>query len=65
MPSPLRTNVDSGERVEKSKNIQQPQNDSDDYHCIQDGLDRSLHWYEAIDQPEQDAYHHQNHQYLK
>lgn len=53
----LRSNVEMGKRVEESENIQQPENDSDDDHCVQDGLDRSLHRYEAVDQPKQESDH--------
>jgi hypothetical protein len=61
----LSPDVDMGERVEESKNIQQPKHYGDDHHCIQDGFDRSLHWYEAVDQPEQKSDHDQNDEYLK
>jgi hypothetical protein len=57
--------VDAGERMKKSKNVQKPQHHSDDHDRIQDRLDRSLHWYEAVDQPKQNTYHNQNQQYLK
>ena len=46
--------------MKKSKHILKPQHYSDDHDGIQDGLDRSLHWYEAVDQPKHDAYHDQN-----
>ncbi len=54
-----------GERMKESKNVQKPQHYADHHNCIQNGLDRSLHWYVAVDQPKQDTYHDQNHQYLK
>ena len=57
--------MDPGKGVEESENIQQPQNYPDDNHGVQDGLDRSLHWYEAIDQPEENPYYHQNYHDLK
>jgi hypothetical protein len=62
-PSPSRVrltaNADLGEVMEQSKDIQEPHRDSDDHDCIQDRLDRPLHWYEAVNQPKKDA-HHQN-----
>jgi hypothetical protein len=61
----LGPNVDMGEGVEKSENIQQPKHDGDDHHCIQDGFNRSLHGDEAVDQPEQKSDHDQNYEYLK
>ena len=51
--------------MKQSKHIQEPHHYSDDYDCIQDGLYRSLHWYEAIDQPQQDTHHDQNEYNLK
>jgi len=57
--------MDPGKGVEESENIQQPQNYPDDNHGVQDGLDRSLHRYEAIDQPKQQADHDQCYEYLK
>jgi hypothetical protein len=53
----LRSNVEIGKGVEEPENVQQPENDSDDDHCVQDGLDRSLHRYEAVDQPKQESDH--------
>ena len=46
--------------MEQSEHIQKPDHHSDDHDCIQNGLDRSLHWYEAIDQPKQDTHNDQN-----
>jgi hypothetical protein len=63
--SRLPPNVDAGERMKESKNVQKPQRHANDHDCIQDGLDRSLHWYEAVDQPKQKTHHDQNHQYVK
>ena len=51
--------------MEQSKNVQQPQHDADHYDRIQYGLDRSLHWHIAVDQPKQNAHNDQNQQYLK
>lgn len=50
--------------MKKSKNVQEPQNRGDHHDRIQDGLNRSLHRYETVDQPKQNAYHDQNYQYL-
>jgi hypothetical protein len=61
----LRPDVHAGERTEKSKNVHKPQNRGDHHHRVQDGLDRSLHWYEAVDQPKQNTHHEQNLYYLK
>ncbi|MFZ3201804.1 MAG: hypothetical protein WA175_11720 [Candidatus Acidiferrales bacterium] len=61
----LRPNVHAGERMKKSKNVHKPQNRGDYHDRIQDGLDRSLHWYEAVDQPKQNTDHEQNLEYLK
>jgi len=61
----LPPNVDAGEGMKKSKNIQKPQHHGNDHDSIQDRLDRSLHWYEAVDQPKQNTHHDQNYQYLK
>jgi hypothetical protein len=46
-----RPNVDVRERMEKPKNVQQPQNRHDHHHSIQNGLDRVLHRNVTIDQP--------------
>jgi hypothetical protein len=57
--------ADIGEAVKHSKHIQKPQHYDDDHDRIQDGLDRSLHGYESVDQPKQNTHDDQNHQYLK
>jgi hypothetical protein len=59
-----RANMDPGQRVKESENIQQPQNDGDNHDAVQDGLDRSLHGDEAIHQPQQDTHHDENFQEL-
>ncbi|MGB8476008.1 MAG: hypothetical protein WCE61_18155 [Candidatus Acidiferrum sp.] len=51
--------------MENSKNVQKPQHHTNDHHGIQDGFNRSLHWYEAVDQPEQNTHYDQNDHYLK
>jgi hypothetical protein len=56
--------VDAGQRVEQSKNIQEPQNHGDHYDAVQDSFDRRLHGNEAIHQPQEYAHHNQNFQEL-
>ena len=51
--------------MKKPKNVQQPQHHRNDHDCVQDGLNRSLHWYESVDQPKQNTHHNQNNEYLK
>jgi hypothetical protein len=51
---------DPGERMKDSKNVQEPQHNTNDHDCVQNGLDRSLHGYEAVDQPKQNTHHDQN-----
>jgi hypothetical protein len=51
--------------MKKSKDVQQPQHHADDHNRVQYGFDRSLHWYEAVDQPEKNTHHDQNYHYLK
>jgi hypothetical protein len=46
--------------MNQSEYIQKPQHHSDDHDCVQDGLNGSLHWYEAVDEPKQNAYHDQD-----
>jgi hypothetical protein len=57
--------MDRGQRAEKSKNIQQPQYYANDNDSIQDRLDRSGHRYVAINQPEENTHHDQDHYELK
>jgi hypothetical protein len=49
-----------GKRMKQSENIQKPQDNCDYYDSVQNGLDLSLHWNKAIDQPKQDPDHDQN-----
>ena len=56
---PSTPNVDLGKRMEESENVEDPQNHGDDYDAIQNGLDGSLHGYEAIHQPKKYAHHDQ------
>jgi len=46
--------------MKNSKNIQKPQNYGNDHDNIQDRLDGSCHWYEAINQPEENTNHDQD-----
>jgi hypothetical protein len=46
--------------MKESKNIQDPQNHRDDNDAVQNGFDGSLHWDEAIHQPQEDTHHDQN-----
>jgi hypothetical protein len=50
----LSHHTDMGEGMKQSKNAEQPQNHSNNHDCMQDGLNRSLHWYQ-VDQPKQDT----------
>jgi hypothetical protein len=52
--------MDRGERAEKSKNIQEPQNYPDNHDSIQDRLNRSCHRYVAINQSEENTNHDQD-----
>lgn len=49
--------VHPGHGMEKSKQVQEPQNHHDDYNRIQNCLNRASHRYEAIDQPQQNSNH--------
>jgi hypothetical protein len=51
--------------MKQSKNIQEPQDDSDDHDSIQYRLDGSLHGYKAVDQPKQNTHNDQGYHYLK
>jgi hypothetical protein len=51
--------------VEQPEDVHEPQNYGDHYYRIQDGLDRCLHRYKAIDEPKHNAYHDQDHYQLK
>ena len=52
--------MNPGQRMEQSKNIQQPQNHGDDYDTIQNGFDGSLHWDESVYHPEENTHDNQN-----
>jgi hypothetical protein len=51
--------------MEKPKNVQEPQYNTNDHDCIQDRFQRSLHGDETVHQPEQHTHHDQYDQYLK
>lgn len=51
--------------MKKSKDVQKPQHHANDHDRIQNRLNGSLHWYIAVDQPEQDTYDNQHYYYLK
>jgi len=57
--------MNPGQRMEQSKNIQQPQNHCDDYDAIQNGFDGSLHWDESVYRPQENAYNNQNFENLE
>jgi hypothetical protein len=38
-----------------SKNVQQPQHNTNDHDCVQDRLDAACHGDETIHQPQEDA----------
>jgi hypothetical protein len=53
------------EGIKQSKHIEKPQDHRDDDNAVQDGLNRSLHRDETIDQPEQNTDNNQDHNYLQ
>jgi hypothetical protein len=57
--------MNSSQRMEQSKNVQQPQNHCNDYNAIQNGLDRRLHWDESVHQPQKNTYNDQNFENLE
>jgi hypothetical protein len=58
------SDMDIGNVVKQTKDIQEPQDDSNDHNAVQDGLDGRLHRDEAIHQPEQNTHSNQNFQEL-
>ena len=50
--------------MKQPKNIQQPQHYSNDNDAVQTRLDGSLHWNEAIDQPQENTHNDENFQQL-
>jgi hypothetical protein len=57
-------NTDVREGTKKPKNIQKPEHYANDHDGVQNGLDRPLHWYVAVDQPKQNTHNDQSHHYL-
>jgi hypothetical protein len=53
------------EGMEKSKNIQEPQNYENDHDSIQDRLDGACHRDETVNQPEENPNHDQGQEYVK
>lgn len=53
------TDMDGGEGLQKSKDIQQPEDDGDNDDCIEDGLNGTRHWDVAIHQPQKDPDYNQ------
>jgi hypothetical protein len=60
----LPANANMREGTEKPKYVQKPQNHNDHNDCVQNGLNCSLHGYEAVDKPKQDSYNDQNDHYI-
>jgi hypothetical protein len=60
---PLVTNADMGKGTKKPKYIQEPQHHNDHNNSIQNGLNRSLHGNESVNQPEQNTHDDQNRHY--
>src|SRR5208283_1435491 len=60
----LRTHVDTRERVEKTKNVEEPKDHGDDDDGVQDGLDAAGHGDETIHQPQENAHNDQGEQNL-
>jgi hypothetical protein len=52
----LRANADSGQRMNETKNVQEPNHHTDHHNRVQDGLDRAGHRNEVVDEPEQNTY---------
>jgi hypothetical protein len=47
----LPSNLDVGEIIENTENVQEPQNHDNDHNGIQNGLDGSRHGDESVDKP--------------
>ena len=56
---------DGGEAIEQPKRLQEPQHHSNDNDRVQDGLDGSLHWDVAVDQPEQNPNDNEDKYYVQ
>src|SRR5690242_8523605 len=50
--------------MHQSKDIQEPHDDHNDHHSIQDRLNRSCHGDETINQPEENSNYDKNHEDL-
>jgi len=61
----LAANADMGKGTKKSKYIQEPEHHNDHNNGIQNGLNRSLHGNESVNQPEQNTHDDQNRHYCK
>jgi hypothetical protein len=57
-------NTDLREGTKKPKNIQKPEYYANDDDSVQNGLNRPLHWNEAVDQPKQNTHNDQSYHYL-
>jgi hypothetical protein len=60
----LSANANMRKGTEKSKHVQKPQHHTDHNDRVQNGLNRSLHGYEAVDKPKQNSYNDQNYHYI-
>ena len=59
------SDVDPGQGMKQSENVQEPQNYGDHNDAVEDGFDRALHGDESVHQPQQDTDHDENFQNLK
>jgi hypothetical protein len=55
-------NVNSGDGMKESKNIQKPQDDANNHNGVQNRLDGRCHGDEAIHQPQEYTHHDQDFQ---
>jgi hypothetical protein len=58
------SNPNPGKGLEQSKSVEEPHHDANDNHRIQDRLDGTCHWNEAVDQPEDYPDDDQGEEYL-
>jgi hypothetical protein len=56
--------VDFRKGAENSKNAQKPQDNSNNNDSIQDRLNGTRHWYESVDEPENNTNDDQDYYYL-
>jgi hypothetical protein len=59
----LPANANMREGTEKSKYVQKPQHHNNHNDRVQNGFNRSLHGFEAVDKPKQNSYNDQNSDY--